>query len=271
MTLAFGDLQGCRRPLQRLLDKIKPSEREPLWFCGDLVNRGPDSLGVLRQVYRMGPRARVVLGNHDLHLLANVAGIRSPRPGDTLAPILKAPDRDQLIHWLRTRPLAVREGDFLMVHAGLAPQWHIEQVRDLAREVESVLAGPDWQDFLKVMYGNQPDRWDDGLRGDDRLRCIINFLTRTRYLYRDDWRMDFRCTEPPHKAPAELIPWFDAPHRRSADSGVAIVFGHWSSLGLQLRPDLIALDTGCVWGGCLSAIRLENRQVFQQYCEERAG
>lgn len=263
MTLAFGDLQGCRRPLDRLMALIDANDHEPLWFCGDLVNRGPDSLGALRTVCRLGSRARVVLGNHDLHLLAAVAGVRAPRTGDTLNPILKAPDRDALIQWLRTRPLAVREGDFLMIHAGLQPEWHADEVRDLAREVETVLAGPHWQDFLGVMYGNSPDRWSDDLRGDDRLRCIINVLTRTRYLH-PDGRMDFKCTEPPDKAPAGLIPWFDHPERRSA--GTPIVFGHWSSLGLQLRPDILALDTGCVWGGSLTAIRLETREVFQQSC-----
>lgn len=263
MTLAFGDLQGCRRPLDRLLAIIDANDHEPLWFCGDLVNRGPDSLGALRTVYRMGNQARVVLGNHDLHLLAAAAGVREPRNGDTLTSILKAPDRDDLIQWLRTRPLAVREGDFLMVHAGLQPEWHIDEVRELAREVETVLAGPHWRDFLSVMYGNSPDRWSDTLRGDERLRCIINVLTRTRYLHADG-RMDFKCTEPPAKAPADLIPWFDYPGRRSA--GTPIVFGHWSSLGLQLRPDILALDTGCVWGGSLSAIRLETREIFQQSC-----
>ncbi|MDO5103172.1 MAG: symmetrical bis(5'-nucleosyl)-tetraphosphatase [Lautropia sp.] len=265
MTIAFGDLQGCQRPLQQLLAHIDASPTEPLWFCGDLVNRGPASLGTLRQVHRLGPRAKVVLGNHDLHLLAAAAGVREPRPGDTLSDILKAPDRDELIHWLRTRPLAIREGDFLMVHAGLHPEWTADEVPELAREVETVLAGPHWRDFLHVMYGNQPDRWSDSLRGDDRLRCIINVLTRTRYLYTDG-RMDFKCTEPPAKAPAGLIPWFEIPGRRSANT--TIVFGHWSSLGLHLRPHLLALDTGCVWGGCLTAIRLESRQRFQQCCDD---
>lgn len=267
MTIAFGDLQGCRRALQQLLNRIDGQAHEALWFCGDLVNRGPDSLGALRQVCRLGQRARVVLGNHDLHLLAAAAGVRAPRGGDTLDGILKAPDRQALIHWLRTRPLAVREGDFLMVHAGLSPDWHVDQVRDLAREVEQVLSGPDWQDFLQVMYGNQPDRWSDELRGDDRLRCIINILTRSRYLYREDGRMDFKCTDAPEKAPPELMPWFEAPGRRSA--GTTIVFGHWSSLGLQIRPDLLALDSGCVWGGCLSAVRLESREIFQYNCANR--
>lgn len=263
MTLAFGDLQGCRRPLDKLLGLIKANDQESLWFCGDLVNRGPDSLGALRTVRNLGARARVVLGNHDLHLLAAAAGVRAPRQGDTLNPVLKAPDRDELIQWLRTRPLAVREGDFLMVHAGLQPEWQVDEVRDLAHEVETVLAGPHWREFLGVMYGNSPDRWSDSLRGDDRLRCIINVLTRTRYLL-PDGRMDFKCTEPPAKAPAGLIPWFDHPGRRSA--GQPIVFGHWSSLGLELRPDILALDTGCVWGGSLTAIRLETREVFQQSC-----
>ena len=151
MTLAFGDLQGCRQPLEQLLKKIGAAPTEPLWFCGDLVNRGPDSLGTLRQIRQLGLRARTVLGNHDLHLLAQYAGIRTPRPGDTLEPILRAPDAPELIDWLRTRPLALRQGDFLMVHAGLLPEWEFEQARDLAHEVEKVLSGPHWQDFLSVM------------------------------------------------------------------------------------------------------------------------
>lgn len=266
MTLAFGDLQGCRQPLEQLLKKIGAAPTEPLWFCGDLVNRGPDSLGTLRQIRQLGLRARTVLGNHDLHLLAQYAGIRTPRPGDTLEPILRAPDAPELIDWLRTRPLALRQGDFLMVHAGLLPEWEFEQARDLAHEVEKVLSGPHWQDFLSVMYGNTPDRWSDSLRGDDRLRCIVNGLTRLRYLHTDG-HMDFKCTEAPADAPEGLIPWFQAPNRRSA--GRPIIFGHWSSLGLRLQPDLIALDTGCVWGGSLTAIRLENRQLFQQPCPGR--
>ena len=161
---------------------------------------------------------------------------------------------------------ALRQGDFLMVHAGLLPEWEFEQARDLAHEVEKVLSGPHWQDFLSVMYGNTPDRWSDSLRGDDRLRCIVNGLTRLRYLHADG-RMDFKCTEAPADAPEGLIPWFQAPNRRSA--GRPIIFGHWSSLGLRLQPDLIALDTGCVWGGSLTAIRLENRQIFQQPCPGR--
>ena len=233
MTLAFGDLQGCRQPLEQLLKKIGAAPTEPLWFCGDLVNRGPDSLGTLRQIRQLG---------------------------------LRAPDAPELIDWLRTRPLALRQGDFLMVHAGLLPEWEFEQARDLAHEVEKVLSGPHWQDFLSVMYGNTPDRWSDSLRGDDRLRCIVNGLTRLRYLHTDG-RMDFKCTEAPADAPEGLIPWFQAPNRRSA--GRPIIFGHWSSLGLRLQPDLIALDTGCVWGGSLTAIRLENRHVFQQPCPGR--
>lgn len=264
MTLAIGDLHGCRVPLEKLLTQTRKHEAEPLWFCGDLINRGPDSLGTLRRVHQFGRRARTVLGNHDLHLLAAAAGVRTPRPGDTLDAILKAPDRDDLIHWLRTRPLAVREGDYLLVHAGIAASWHPNDVPALAREVESVLAGPHWGDFLHVMYGNQPDQWDDSLRGDDRLRCIVNILTRMRYLHRKDGRLDLKCTQPPANAPADLIPWFDAPNQRRTGSGVTVIFGHWSSLGLVQRPDLLALDTGCVWGGSLTAMHLETRQVYQQ-------
>jgi bis(5'-nucleosyl)-tetraphosphatase (symmetrical) len=267
VTIAIGDLQGCHRPLLELLERIDPPASEPLWFCGDLVNRGPDSLGSLRSVIGFGERAVTVLGNHDLHLLATVAGSRKLRRGDTLQPILDAPDRDELVDWLRRRPLAHMQGDYLLVHAGVVPAWDAPRTIELAREVETVLRGPHWTEFMAVMYGNQPDRWDDGLRGDDRLRAIVNILTRVRYLDKDS-RLDLSATEPPERAPAGHRPWFDMPARRAA--GKTVVFGHWSTLGLVNRPNLVALDTGCVWGGCLSAMRLETRQLFQVQCPPSA-
>ncbi len=263
MTIAVGDVQGCDRPLRQLLDRIGAASAEPLWFCGDLVNRGPDSLGTLRRVAALGNRAVVVLGNHDLHLLAAMAGARAPRRGDTLTPIIGAPDAAALTNWLRRRPLAVLQGDFLLVHAGVVPQWDALETVARAREVGDVLAGPHWGDFMTVMYGNQPDRWDDALTGDDRLRAIVNILTRIRYVDTAG-RLDMTRTAAPADAPPGLRPWFDLPDRRTADR--TIVFGHWSTLGLRSRPNLIALDTGCVWGGCLSAMRIESRAVFQQRC-----
>jgi bis(5'-nucleosyl)-tetraphosphatase (symmetrical) len=267
VTLAIGDLQGCDGALRQLLaDSGAEASDEPLWFAGDLVNRGPDSLRALRRVRALGARATVVLGNHDLHLLAAAAGARAPRRDDTLGPILAAPDRDALIDWLRRRPLAHRDGDRLMVHAGVFPQWTAEQAVALSDEVSRVLSGPDWGDFLHAMYGNRPDRWEDALSGDDRLRAIVNGLTRIRFVH-PDGRMDFDVKEGAAAAPPGLLPWFDAPGRRTAGS-VTVVFGHWSTLGLLLRPDLVALDTGCVWGGALTAVRLEDRAVVQVRCAQ---
>lgn len=266
MTLAIGDLQGCTEPLARLLaETAGDASTERLWFAGDLVNRGPDSLGALRRVRAFGDRATVVLGNHDLHLLAVAAGARRPQRDDTLGPILEAPDRTALLDWLRTRPLAHFAGGTLLVHAGVWPQWTAERTVELAAEVSAVLAGPDWADFLHMMYGNRPERWDDTLTGDNRLRAIVNGLTRIRFVT-PDGRMDFTVKEGASAAPDGLLPWFDVPGRRTA--GTPVVFGHWSTLGLLSRPDLLALDTGCVWGGCLTAVRLEDRTVFQVACPQ---
>lgn len=236
---------------------------EPLWFCGDLVNRGPDSLAALRCVAALGPRTVVVLGNHDLHLLAAAAGARKTRRGDTLQAILEAPDRHALIDWLRSRPLAHLQGDYLLVHAGVVPEWDAQRTLELAHEVEAVLRGPHWGDFMTVMYGNEPARWDDALRGDERLRVIVNVFTRLRYLD-DDGNLELSATAHPDQAPAGYRPWFEMPRRLSA--GKTVVFGHWSTLGIVNRPNLVGLDTGCIWGGCLSAMRLETRQLFQEQC-----
>lgn len=266
MTIAIGDLQGCLSPLDALLARSQPGADEAIWFCGDLVNRGPDSLGTLRRVAAMGAKAITVLGNHDLHLLAALAGARQMRRSDTMQPITSAPDRQSLTDWLRRRPLAVLDGDYLLVHAGVVPSWTARDAVELGAEVSRVLAGPDWGDFMQAMYGNTPDRWDDSLTGDDRLRVIVNVLTRIRMID-PQGRMDFEWSDAPAKAPRGLIPWFDAPGRRSVDR--TIVFGHWSTLGLISRPDLVSLDTGCVWGGCLSAMRLESRRLFQTRCPPR--
>lgn len=268
MTIAIGDLQGCQRPLRQLLRRLAAPAGEPLWFCGDLVNRGPDSLAALREVSALGARAVTVLGNHDLHLLAAAAGARKLRRGDTLQQVLDAPDRRELIDWLRARPLAHLQGDYLLVHGGVVPAWDALETVARAREVQAVLRSPDWADFMSVMYGDEPSRWDDSLHGDDRLRAIVNVLTRMRYIGADG-RLDLASTEHPDHAPAGLSPWFEMPGRRSA--GKTIVFGHWSTLGLVNRPNLVALDTGCVWGGCLSAMRLETRQLFQVPCPRTAA
>jgi bis(5'-nucleosyl)-tetraphosphatase (symmetrical) len=265
MTLAIGDLQGCGQSLALLLERCGADARGPLWFAGDLVNRGPDSLGALRRVRELGARATVVLGNHDLHLLATAAGVRRPRRGDTLDAVLAAPDKDALVDWLRARPLAHFAEGHLLVHAGVFPQWSAEATVALAAEVEQVLRGPEWVDFLRIMYGDLPDRWDDALSGDDRLRAIVNGLTRMRFADASG-RMDFKVKESADASPPGLMPWFDAPDRRTAD--VTVIFGHWSTLGLVQRPNLVALDTGCVWGGALTAVRLADRRVFQVRCQQ---
>ncbi|MFS2112685.1 symmetrical bis(5'-nucleosyl)-tetraphosphatase [Herbaspirillum frisingense] len=260
----IGDLQGCNSMLSALFKEIDDPAGQVI-FAGDLINRGPQSLQTLRTVMQMGNRARAVLGNHDLHLLAVACGIRPAHRDDTLDEILAAPDRDELIDWLRHRPLAIHEQGHLIVHAGVLPQWNLEQALSLAAEVEAMLQSEQWIDFLRHMYGNQPARWSDDLAGYDRLRCIINAFTRLRFCQADG-TMDFAVKEGAAAAPEGLMPWFEVPGRRTEE--VSVVFGHWSTLGLVMRPNLIALDTGCVWGGKLSAVRLEDRALFQVQCPQ---
>lgn len=266
--IAIGDLQGCAPSLRELLANL-PAE-VPLRFVGDLVNRGPASLETLRIVKDMGSRASTVLGNHDIHLLAVAAGVRKKGKSDTLDDIFGATTCELLITWLRHRPLAIREDDFLIVHAGVLPQWTANQVIDLAQEVEAELQGPNWQGFLADVFGNAAMRWDDSLRGIERHRVIVNALTRLRFCTADGV-MDLKTKEGLGKAPAGVMPWFDIPGRRTAGE-VTVVCGHWSTLGLVLRPDLMALDTGCVWGGKLTAVKLARdpaaRTVIQVDCPQ---
>ena len=259
--LVIGDLQGCDASLQRLLDVAPRHER--LLFLGDLVNRGPQSLAALRRVRDLGDRAVALLGNHDLHLLAIAAGIRPAHKDDTLQEILDAPDAAELLDWLRARPLAHFEQGALFVHAGLMPAWDAQRALQLSGEVAQELRSPDYRAFLATMYGNQPARWDDSLSGADRLRCILNALTRLRYVYADG-TMDFRAKMAPSRAPAHLVPWFEHPQRASA--GTPVVFGHWSTLGLMLRDDAICLDTGCLWGEAMTALSWPARTVYQVPC-----
>ncbi len=268
----IGDVQGCDSALGRLLQAIDFSpSRDRLVLLGDLVNRGPESLAVLRRVQALGDAAAALLGNHDLHLLAVSEGVRQPHRQDTVADILAAPDREALLTWLRHRPLALREQGVLMVHAGVLPQWTVGQALALAGEVQDVLRGSDWSAFLHQMYGNQPDRWDDTLTGAERLRVIVNALTRLR-LCTADGRMDFdtKDSQGADGAPPGFMPWFDVPGRATA--GDVVAFGHWSTLGWLDRPDLLSLDTGCVWGGCLSAVRLgatpSERELIQVECDQ---
>jgi len=272
-TYVIGDLQGCAHEAGLLLDQIHAAAGAAdvrILFVGDLINRGPDSLGALRRMKALsdagGGRVEALLGNHDLHLLAVAAGVQKTSRSDTLDAILAAPDRDALIDWLRHRPLALAVEDHLLVHAGVAPQWTAAQTLALAGEVEAALRGDGWTGFLGQMYGNEPDRWDDGLSGIARLRCIVNALTRMRLCW-PDGRMDFAHKES-DKGPegSSLQPWFDLPDRRTQD--VTVVFGHWSALGLVQRPNLIGLDSGCVWGGKLTAVCLEDRSLLQVDCPE---
>jgi bis(5'-nucleosyl)-tetraphosphatase (symmetrical) len=264
-TYAIGDIQGCFTALERLLDEIRfDAARDRLWFVGDLVNRGPQSAEVLRFAKSLGDRSVTVLGNHDIHLLAYVAGYGKKRADDSFGDVLAAPDRDALLEWLRARPMLHVADGYAMVHAGLLPAWSIEKAQALAAEVEAALRAPDYRTFLAGLYGSQPDRWDDALRGVDRLRVVVNAMTRMRFVNAQGV-MDFRVKGEVEKAPHGYVPWFDAPRRASAK--VPIVCGHWSALGLLVRPDLLALDSGCVWGGRLTAVRLEDRSVIQVSCE----
>lgn len=265
LPYAIGDLQGCADALDRLVDRL-PADA-PLRFVGDLINRGPSSARTLHTVMAWGDRARTVLGNHDIHLLAVAAGVRKSGRSDTLDDILESPDRDELLHWLRHRPLAIEENGFLLVHAGVLPQWTVGKTLELAGEVERRLQGPGWQEFVADIFGNTADRWHDGLRGIERHRVVINALTRLRFCTAEGV-MDFKTKEGLGKAPEGFMPWFDAPDRHTADA--TVVCGHWSTLGLLMRPDVIALDTGCVWGGKLTAARLSpdpaERAVIQVEC-----
>ena len=263
---AIGDVQGCFDELQDLLASIRYRRgRDRLWFVGDLVNRGPKSLEVLRFVAELGDDAAVVLGNHDLHLLAAGAGVRPPRPQDTFQAILDAPDGEALIEWLAGQPLLVREPGtgFTLIHAGLPPQWSVDDAARLAREVETALGGDDRQGFLENMYGNKPRRWRESLSGWKRLRFITNALTRIRYVDAEG-RLNLDETGPPGTQPDTLIPWFEVSDRRSRDE--PIVFGHWATLQLERALDtghgVYHLDTGCVWGGRLTALRLDDEKYF---------
>ena len=268
MNYLIGDLQGCCDALERLLQRLDFSaSRDRLWLLGDLVNRGPESLATLRRLQGLGSAATCLLGNHDLHLLAVAHGVRPVHRSDTLQPILQAPDREPLLDWLRQQRLAVFEAGWLMVHAGVVPQWSRDDTLAAAAEVESVLRGPALPDFLQAMYGNEPARWSADLAGNDRLRFTVNVLTRLRFCTTDG-TMDFKTKDGAGAAPEGFMPWFDVPGRRTADTPVA--FGHWSTLGLLNQPMLLGLDTGCIWGGQLTAARVDGarRDIIQVDCEQ---
>jgi bis(5'-nucleosyl)-tetraphosphatase (symmetrical) len=251
--LAFGDLQGCHTEYKRLLAKAAPSDDTPLWFAGDIVNRGPGSLATLRDLIALGDRAVTVLGNHDLHLLSVSAGIRKSKKGDTIDEILAAPDAQDLLEWVRHRPLAHFENDMLLVHAGVPPQWDATLTMELADDLQRALRAPNWKETLAGLYGNEPNRWKSGLKGIDRLRLTCTALTRMRFC-NTDGLMDFTSSGGLDSAPPGYMPWFDVPSRRTSD--VTVVFGHWAALGLLMRDNVIGLDSGCVWGNKLSAVKL---------------
>lgn len=264
-TYVIGDVQGCFSELQRLLDKIKfdPSQ-DKLWFTGDLVNRGPQSLEVLRFVKKLGDKQQTVLGNHDLHLLALTHQSHPGWDEDTLKPILTAPDRDELINWLGQQPLLYEALGFILVHAGIAPSWDLVTAKRLAKEVENVIQNPlTATQFFQHMYGNEPKQWDETLTGWDRLRCITNYFTRLRFCDAEG-HLELE-TKGKMESGGKLIPWFQVPNRVNKD--VKIIFGHWAALGgVTNSPNVYALDTGCVWGFCLTAMRLEDGQRFSVEC-----
>jgi bis(5'-nucleosyl)-tetraphosphatase (symmetrical) len=268
---AIGDVQGCFDALQALLRKLAfDGAQDTLWFTGDLVNRGPQSAEVLRFVAGLGERAITVLGNHDLHLLAVACGAAPRRQRDSFGDVLTATDRDPLLMWLRQQPLLHHDTKlgYTLVHAGLLPQWDLAQARALAGEVEHVLLGPSYVELLERMYGDQPDQWDPTLSHWERWRLTVNACTRLRYCTVDG-RMELAPVGAPGSQPSHLVPWFQAPHRRTRT--LTVVFGHWSTLGAWRGDGVIALDSGCVWGRSLTAVRLDGsqRQFVSVACEQK--
>ena len=270
-VFAVGDIQGCFEELKQLLDRIHfdPAE-DSLWFTGDLVNRGPQSLEALRYVKDLGKHAVCVLGNHDLHLLAVAAGTAGAKPGDTLDAVLAAPDRDELLHWLRQLPFLHHDRalGYTLIHAGLPPQWDMALAQSAARELETALRGADHREFFRHMYGNEPRRWSPELRGMERLRFIVNCFTRMRYC-NPEGDLDLKAKGAPGTQPPGFMPWFEIPDRRSHE--LHILFGHWSTVGDIQGQNVHALDTGCVWGGRLTALRLDGDDSGSWYCVDCPG
>lgn len=271
-TYAIGDIQGCFQELNDLLDLIGFStESDHLWFTGDLVNRGPQSLKTLRFIKSLGDRAITVLGNHDIHLLATAQSNKSHRK-DTFEEIFYAPDRDELLDWLRQQPLFHHDekSGYSMLHAGVAPQWDLFKIQSLAGEVNQVLRGDQYPEYLDQIYGNKPDTWSNDLQGWERLRCITNFFTRVRFCDQNG-RMEFSEKGPPGSQPEGWQPWYEVYNRKSTD--LKIIFGHWSTHKLADTGvggnNVFPIDTGCLWGGELTAFRLEDAALFQLNCKNR--
>ena len=267
-TFLVGDVQGCYSALRRLLNAAEFSPHfDQLVLLGDLVNRGPESLEVLEFAMSLGAHCTTLLGNHDLHLLALAHGVRKPKADDTLDAILRHPRRQTFLDWLRHQHIAASVDGVLCVHAGVLPQWSVAQAQALAGELHRVLRAPNYADFFQQMYGNQPNRWSDQLEGAERLRVLVNAFTRLRFCSAEG-EMDFLTKEGASGAPVGFMPWFEVPGRKS--SGTRIAFGHWSTLGLRVNSEIAALDTGCVWGGALTALRLATpdspERLFQVPC-----
>lgn len=264
---AIGDIQGCYDDLLRLLEKIEFNQKkDQLWFVGDLVNRGPKSLDTLRFIKSLGDAAVSVLGNHDLHLLALAYGLSPFRAKDTLQPILEAKDKDELLDWLRHRPLFHYNDDFCLLHAGLPPQWDFSQAKKMAAKVEKELRGKHYLDFFKVMYGNQPNHWNGHLSDQEQLRFTVNCFTRMRFCDKKG-HLDFEHNGPIGTQPKHLLPWFDLEQRKNKE--LKIIFGHWSALGYHESNNCYAIDTGCLWGGQLTALKLGKKmQRISIECKE---
>jgi bis(5'-nucleosyl)-tetraphosphatase (symmetrical) len=263
---AIGDVQGCFSALERLVQQLQFDPlKDRLWFVGDLVNRGPDSASALRYIRALSDAAVTVLGNHDLHLLAVAAGCVPAREKDTFQDVLTAPDRDDLLEWLRHQPLLYKEADIALIHAGLLPQWSVKDAHTYAKEVQSILQSADYRSFLTALYDDKrARRWSSGMTGMNRLVVITKVLTRLR-ICTVEGRMDLSFKRPPEEAPNGYLPWFQVPNRLNTDA--TILFGHWAALGLHIQSNVIGLDSGCVWGRQLTAVRLEDRQMFQVSCE----
>lgn len=266
-TYAIGDIQGCYKPFVCLLEQVAfDPKKDRLWLAGDMVNRGPDSLKTLRYIHSLGDAVVAVLGNHDLHLLAIAHGFQNPKPKDTLQPILDAPDREVLLGWLQGLPLIHHDSSlgYTLVHAGIPPQWSLSSALKLAGEVEEALQGKNAKQYFANMYGNQPELWSKQLKGYDRLRLITNYFTRMRFIT-EEGALDLNNKRQPSKALAGTMPWFQHPARKTRDE--KLIFGHWAALQGELsEANLFALDTGCVWGGKLTTLRLEDQQVFSCAC-----
>jgi len=261
-TYVIGDIHGCVETLNALLEKINPTPKDTLWFCGDIVNRGLSSANCIRLIRSLNNKVVCVLGNHDLYLLAVASGvIELPKANDSIKDVLYADDSEELINWLRFLPLAHMNKKTILVHAGLLPSWEPNKAILLAKEVTSNLQSDNWKDFISQLWGNTPFSWDEDLRGPQRFRAIVNGFTRIRFI-NIDGKMDFINKQSPSFTKEQLLPWFSHPSRLSKNH--KIVFGHWSRLGLIIRPNLLSLDTGCVWGGMLTAARLEDNKIYSQ-------